>query len=247
MLYRTILAIVLFLCVSLSHAVPNSPDEYVKIFQAGTQFDKEKAAESLAWAGISSPKLFDIIEKEVLDRYASTRDKVGANYISWLVKSLSFSGNEKYRATIITVTKKAASSKVKKYAKAALIELPKYTEYNLVMAPKAWPEFEHPSKNERFINMMKSDETDLLRLAAKRVHYSHNYDAAILEELNATIEKNYKKAMGADRIDAVAWLCKALAGSRSKDYKATIESVGKTAKEKKLRAYATKYLRYYNK
>lgn len=236
------------LCASLTvRAEPTTPEEFVQIFQSGNQIQQQKAAEALEWAGISSPKLFDLIEDITLKTLPKSTDKATINFEAYLVLALGYSGNEKYRSTIQTVIAKAPHKKLKKYGKEALVTLPTYTKLNAIIAPKPWPENVHPSLNQRIINMLQSDDTNLMRLGAKRVHNALNYSPELLAALNTAIEKNYASKLNGDRLDAVAWLCRALAGSREVKYKATIEKVAKSATEKKLRNYATKYLNYYAK
>lgn len=231
--------------ISVQAAEPATPQEYVAVFQSGLPIEQEKAAQSLEWAGISSPQLFDLVEAKVLEVLPKATDKVNINYAAHLTKALAFSGNEKYRPTIEKVIKDAPTKKLKKYATIALEQLPTYASWNPLIAPQAWPEFEHPSLNQRLANMLNSGNVELVRMGAKRIHYTHNYQPELLALLNSNIETNYQQQLDALGIDSTAWACRALAGSRVPDYKPTIAKVAAGAKQKKLRGYAKKYLNYY--
>ncbi len=241
----------LFMSIALTFAglaqavVPETPEEFVKVFQAGSQLEQEKAAQALEWAGLSSPQLFDLIEADLLKVLPQAKDKVTINYVAHLTKGLSYSGNEKYRATIEKIIADAPNSKVKKYAKLSLPKLAEYARLNALIAPQSWPTEAHPSLNQRLANMLKSNDTELIRLAAKRMHYTLSYPPELLALLNTTIEQNYQQPLEGERLDAIAWACRALAGSRTPEYKATIEKVAAGADTKKLRSYAKKYLNYY--
>jgi hypothetical protein len=228
-------------------AEPATPEEFVTIFQSGSQVQQEKAAEALEWAGISSPKLFDLVEALALKTLPQSTDKVTINFESYLVMALGYSGNEKYRPTIQKIIAEASNKKLKNYGEQALKALPVYAKLNPLIAPKPWPENAHPSINQRFTNMLNSDDTELVRLAAKRIHNTLTYTPELLAALNAAIERNYKNALDEERLDAIAWAAKALAGSREAQYKPTIEKVSTSATDKKLRNYAKKYLNYYSK
>ena len=229
------------------YAEPQTPDDFVKIFQSGTQVEQEKAAEALEWAGLSSPKLFDLVEELALKTLPQSNDKVTVNFESYLVKALGYSGNEKYRPSIQKIIAEARDKKLKKYGEQALNQLPAYAKYNPIIAPKPWPENTHPTINQRIVNMINSDDTELMRLGAKRVHNESNYSPEALAALNTAIERNYKNHLDDERLDAVAWLAKALAGSRQLEYKGTVEKVSIGAADKKLASYAKKYLSYYSK
>ncbi|RYY73810.1 MAG: hypothetical protein EOO52_17555 [Gammaproteobacteria bacterium] len=241
----------LFLCAiftSLSvYAEPATPEEFVSAFQSGSQIQQEKAAEALEWAGISSPKLFDLVEALALKTLPQATDKVTINFESYLVMALGYSGNEKYRPTIQKIIAEASNKKLKRYGEEALKALPVYAKLNLLIAPKPWPENTHPSINQRIINMLNSDDTDLMRLGAKRTHNTLNYSPELLAALNTALERNYEGDLDDERVDAVAWVAKALAGSREVQYKNTVEKVSTHANSKKLRSYAKKYLSYYGK
>lgn len=247
MLFRSSLLIGSFLVALVAHAEPQTPEEYIQIFQSNNQPQQQKAAEAFEWAGLSSPQIFDLVEAKALQQLPNSNDKNIANYESYLVKALAFSGNEKYRATIQKIHAETLNKKVKKYAEESLPRLAVYTRLNTLIVPKPWPDAAYPSLNQRLINMLASDDTDLLLLAAKRINYTNTYMPEVLTQLNASLLNNYKKPLTGDRLEAIAWLCHALAGSRLPEYKSTIEEVEAHAHEKKLRKYAHKYMSYYGK
>ncbi len=247
MLLRALLLIAGISFSWMALAETENPEDYVKAFQSGSPLEQEKAAKELEWAGLSSPKLFDLIEAKVLENLPKATDKVNINYVAYLTWALAYSGNEKYRATIEKVIKEAPHKKLKKHATRALAELPRYSTINPLIAPKAWPEATHPALNQRLLNMLNSGNTDLIRLAAKRIHYVNNYQPELLAQLGKVIESNYEQPLDADRSDAIAWACRALAGSRVPEYKSTVEKVASSATNKKLAKYAKKYLAYYGK
>lgn len=230
-----------------AQAGPETPEDYVKVFQTGSPIEQEKAAQTLEWAGLSSPQLFDLVEAKALEFLPKARDKVNINYVAHLTKALAYSGNEKYRATIEKVIKDSPHKKLKQHALQALARLSDYSTFNPLIAPQAWPEYAHPSLNQRLINMLSSGNVELMRMAAKRVHFTHNYQPELLAQLNQAIEGKYQQSLDGLGLDATAWMCRALAGSRAVEYKPTIEKVANSATEKKLRSYASKYLAYYGK
>jgi len=232
-------------CLSAS-ALPETPEEYITVFKSGWRIDKEKSAETLAWAGLSSPLVFDLVEQELLSTYPTAKTRVAINYASWLVKALSFSGNEKYRPTINKVTTDGPHRKLRNYAKWAQNNLAQYTMLNKLISPNPWPEFPYPSLDQRLTNMLNSNNLELFRIAAKRIHYKHNYNPELLKLLDTTIKAHYKKSFNDNGADAMAWLCKALAGSRVPEYKLTIEAVESEADSSRLRLSASIYLAYYS-
>lgn len=224
-----------------------TPEEYIKTYSGNSKTDMAKASEGLAWAGLSDPKLFDIIEKNLLaDLPSAKKDRKIADYTSWLIKALSFSGNPKYKATLENIAKNAPSKTNRKWAKKSLPVLQQYAVFNPLIAPKAWPQYSQPNLDQRLLNMLASDNLELMRIAAKRVYYPNNRDPKMLSAINDAVLRNYQTSKK-DRLhtDSMAWLCKALANSQSADYRSTVEKVAKDAPSKKLRSYAKKYVKQY--
>lgn len=245
MLLRALLLMVGIGASWVALAEPETPEDYVKIFQSGSPVEQEKAAQTLEWAGLSSPQLFDLVEAKALESLPKATDKVTINYVAHLTKALAYSGNEKYRPTIEKIIAQAPHKKLKKHAIHALGSLPLHTQINPLIAPQAWPEYAHPSFNQRIINMLASGNAELMRMAAKRIHFTQNYQPEFLLQLNKAIESQYQQPLDRLELDATAWMCRALAGSRVAEYKPTIEKVASGAKEKKLAKYAKKYLSYF--
>ncbi|MFL0796637.1 MAG: hypothetical protein K6L73_04015 [Cellvibrionaceae bacterium] len=239
------LILVLLLSPLFAFAEPEVPNEYVKIFKKSHKLEKKKAAESLAWAGISSPELFDLIEKDVLDTYKTASTKASIDFTGWMIKALAFSGNEKYKPTLEKVKLDATHKKTKKYAVWALKNIESYKLYNPLIAPKPWPSSKHPTLNQRLQNMLNSGNFELMRIAAKRIHHKQNYDDGLLELALSKISSLAATADDKLSVDTAAWLCKAVAGSGREQYKASIEDVGLNAKHRKLRNYAKRYLKQY--
>ena len=230
-----------------AQAALETPQDFVKVFASDNQLAQERAAKELEWAGLSSPQLFDLIESNALKSLPQATDKVTINYVAHLTYALGYSGNEKYRATIEKIIAEAPHKKLRKHAEQALQNLAVYAKLNPLIAPTAWPAATHPTLGQRLANMLKSDNSELILLASKRVHHSQDYQPELLAQLNNVIQKNYQQPLDRDRLDAIAWATRALAGSRNLEYKPTVEKVATDASDKKLRKYASKYLGYYGK
>ena len=76
--------------------------------------------------------------------------------------------------------------------------------------------------------------------------YRFLYDAYLLQVLDETIHSVYQ-ASNSEKIFVLtlAWMTRALASSKDPQYKSTVEKVAKQAGTKKVRNYASKYLRQY--
>jgi hypothetical protein len=94
--------------------------------------------------------------------------------------------------------------------------------------------------------MLTSDDLERQCAGAKRIHATHTYDTCLLDILDAEIRERYLDATNDGLfIDTVAWMCKALSGSRVVTYLPTITEVSENAGNAKGAEYATKYLKYY--
>lgn len=89
-------------CVGL-----DDPNAYVEIFNTMPLVDQTAAAKSLEFSGLSSPIIFDLIEKSLLKYVHVAKDSnVDVQYVAWLTRALGCSGNEKYVSAIEYVQKK---------------------------------------------------------------------------------------------------------------------------------------------
>lgn len=239
----------LFLPLGLHAQMDREKDiqRFTELMESGNWANYKEAAQLLEWAGLSDPRIFDLVEKELLEMHAGT-DKSGNDYdlISWLMKALSFSGDSKYHDTVLRIANEAKNKKVRKYARESLEQFSKYKEWNpIINSTENYNANESPEIN-RFANMLRSGEFELMRLAAKRIHYDHIYNDYLMGVLAGSIEANIETDFdrGVD-LDSMAWMCKALGGARSEKYKPLLQKVASTAKTNKVRSYARKYLGYY--
>lgn len=240
---------VLFLLVLSSSVLatkPLEPEDYLKVFTSGTNIEKRKAAESLAWSGISSPKLYDIIEKHILENY-KTRNYKEKRFIGQLIRSLGYSGNEKYRSTLRSIKKdiKKEKKKLRRSIDIALKSLKSYQVYNSIIAPKGWPEFEHPNQYQRLSNMITSDHFPLIKTAAKQITKADNQTPETLNATETTVKKLAYSKFDRNDSDAIAWACRALATSQSPKYKKLLEDIGKKSKNSQVRQKAKWYVEQY--
>ena len=240
-----ILCTLFFLLSHVTLAAELTPEGYVKAYSSGTE-QEQSINESLAWAGLSDPEIFDPIEQQLLNAYLSKQSKDKIDYLSWLAKGLGFSGNPKYIPSLTTIAKDAKSKKLRRHAESALAILSKYQQWNPIIAPDAGIGLPYPTTSQRLKIMLDSNDMELIRVAAKRMYLSRMSDHELISTASKLIEKHYQSDGDKVFIDTVAWLCKAVANSKNPQYKPLIERVSTSANNKKLRNYARKYLNYYN-
>lgn len=222
-------------------------NRHVNALTKGNPDRQIQTCKDLQFAGLSSTSIYDLAEKKLLRKYQDKpADRHDADHTAWLVKCLQASGNSKYKKTL----QKVESSGYKKYRKRAtqaLEMLPKYTKWNPIISSGMGKLSGKEGKKHRYINMIKSSDIELKAMGAKRVHYEHLYDSAVLSTLNSEIKKGYKKANSKESADTYSWMVKALAGSRKTMYRSTVAEVADNGPDRKLQKNARKYLKYYDK
>lgn len=218
------------------------PEEYIRIFKSEVLHEQTKAANRLASEGYSSNLIFDQIEQNTISYLpVSDQDSV-IPYISSQVRALGYSGNSKYRPTILLVSKDAKSRAVRKHADRALQELDEYATLNKIISPVQWPNHPMLSVEDRLLNMISSNDPKLQLMAAMQLFNSNRFSDEALAAANNTILNIYLRDLSKDEIDSIAWLCKILAKSNSLKYKETVQAVAQRSTNKKLRKYAAGYL-----
>lgn len=222
-----------------------TPEQYIEMFKYKLHHEQVKAAERLASEGFSSPLIFDPIEVNV-NKYLplSDQESVVVYFVSQ-VRALGYSGNEKYKETLQRVVKEAKTRGIRKHAEKALQDLGEYASLNKIIAPAQWPGAPVLSVEQRLLNMIESSSPKLQLMAAMQLHGSGRPDEKMLAASVDSIKKNYLRELNHDEVDAIAWLCKFVASTKSSVHKETIELVSINAKTKKLRRYAKGYLKNY--
>ncbi|ODS23618.1 hypothetical protein AB835_07850 [Candidatus Endobugula sertula] len=220
---------------------------YIAIFQTGSNSEKKTMIKRLEWSGLEDPRLFDLIEQQLLENYLSKGNKEDIDYLSWLAKALAFSGQDKYRTTLLKVANNNKTSrKLRKYAKLSISTLKDYKRWNTVIFNEKQWNNNWPIDINRLFSMVQSNDFHLKRLAAKHIHHKYIYHTELLDSLEQQLLKHYQSSRNDHLfVNALIGMSKALAGSQYPQYKETIGYLAKSAKNKKLRAYARKDLKFY--
>jgi hypothetical protein len=218
-------------------SVEDDVNYYTKKFAADQSFDKD-AVESLAWAGISDPRVFDQIEQQVIAKAEQGRtDRDVKNEVGLYMQALGFSGQDKYRPTL---NQFAADSVYKRYARNALDDLPDYKRWNAIIANRTAYNPAYSDEVNRILLMLRSDDFELKKIGAKRVYFE-NKDAVLLDTLAEQIRANYT-IRGTPRNDAIAWMLKALGSAKQEKYRSVFEETIANASDKKIVKYARQAL-----
>lgn len=230
------------------HASSNNEEtqKYLDIFSNGEWSEQLKACNELQWIGFTDTQVFDVIESDLIAGHINARSKEALDKMSWYSKVLGISGNEKYRATLEQVAQSNAHKKVKKYANEGLDNINKYKKWNPIIRDQSNINPEKSALINGFSNMIRSDDWELKRIAAKRIFFDKITDAYLLRIVEEDIKKHYKDNIsGRVEIDSLAWLTKAVASSGNLNYEAIVTEVANNASNRKVKNYAKKYLRTY--
>ncbi len=238
----------LFAASGAALAKDYSTSEYIKIFKSGSADEQSRAAKSLEWAGISDPRIFDLMEKNLLAGYKTADSRSTVGHMSWLTKGLSFSGQEKYRATIEEVAANGGHKKLRKYASTSLEMLPKYKRWNAILSGSKGNKKGKSKEINKLVRMLRSDEHELNYAAAHEIYEKGMNDAYLLDTLKQATERRIAEdASSREYVDAAAWMLRALGATRQEKHLAVLENAAENAKHKKVRKYAKKYLKQYSK
>jgi len=190
-------------------------DELINIFSQPFLMKQHVSAEKLAYLGYSDPRIFDVIEKQLLNSYLSLSDDYEIDWASWLAKALGFSGNNKYLPTLRKLESSAPDKKLRKYAAIAQRYTYQYEAFNPIIMnfDNIHSEETIPSEMNRlplsllrYKNMLQSDIPELHKLAAKRIYFEGVTDIRITDLVLFRIKS---PAPSTDK-DTRKWLKKSL-------------------------------------
>lgn len=234
--------------VQLAGAADRSSDinKYVKIFNGSSVVSQKQACKTFEWAGLSDTKIFDLVEKRLLENYTNI-SKERSDYIAWLAKGLAFSGQSKYQATLAKVAKEAGHKGVRRHATKSLLDLEKYQTWNPIISSTKKHNSSVSAELNRFANMLRSGDLGLQTMVTKRINYQKLFNNEfILSVLDAEVKHAYlSDGKSKAYVNAVANMTKMLAASGKSKYRSTVETVAQNAANARLRKYASKYLNQY--
>lgn len=216
--------------------------ELISIYTGNNSLQQKKTAERLTYWAVEDPQVYELIENLIQTNYLAASSRDEADYVSWLLKGLAASGDDKYVSTLSMVQENAKSSKVRKYAGEALDNLKKYKRWNPVINQEIDPDIDLKNfMGKNYFNMIGATDLELVRLGAKRITYEDIKSPVLAEAVNARILDLYGNAGDDLSVDTVAWLLKALSVSGGLQFRDTFTEVTTKAQNRKIRKYARKY------
>lgn len=231
------LAALFFSCSAAAATMEEDVARYIKIF-SGTTSTHNDAVESLAWMGISDTRLFDLIEKRLLEESeAAKNERYTKDRVARYIRALGFSGQTKYTPTL----NKYLSDRVyERYAKDALKELPDHQAWNPIISNRAVFDPRYSDDVNRVLNMLRADDLLLKKIGSKRVFFAVQ-DEVVLDTLASELKANYMRNEPAYS-DAIAWMVKALGSTKNPKYRPLLQDVAAKARDSKVADYAKRAL-----
>lgn len=218
--------------------------QYIAIFEADDLLAERKVMDKLNWAGHTSEALYDVIEKE-LNLIKNADDKESKRQASWYAKSLSTSGNDKYRETLKDVAANSSNKKARKHAAIALDRIDVYKTWNSVISANLADAPVGRLEEARIKNMLNSDDYELVRVGAKRISFEHYQDQELIELSKARLTKEWRLVSQDNtyQLDAVAWLIRNIGSANDTSGLPLLNEIKNESKIKKLRKYAAKSIK----
>ncbi len=221
------LALLIFANFAAAASVEDDTQRYIQIFSGEKKLHSD-AADTFSWMGLSDTRLFDIVEKRLLEDADASRDNRNErNRVARYLRSLGFSGQTKYEPTI---KKFLGDAGYDRFARVALQDLPDYNKWNPIISNRSSFDPKFSDNVNRVANMLRSDDLLLQRVGAKRVYFDSK-DDILLELLAQKLRTNYARTdlNDRERSDSVAWQAKALGSSRNDKYVALLQEVSEKA------------------
>src|SRR5436190_13942063 len=235
------LVVLLSLCASTALAATLDEDvqHYIAIFQGNDAAAHNRAVEELAWMGLSDPRLFDMLEQKVLaEARAAATIRAEKDRVARYMRALGFSGQDKYIPTLLRFQDDMIYGR---YARDALIQREWYRKWNPIISSRASFDPQLSDVDNRILNMLGSDDLMLMPIAAKRADFAPNDRTLAL--MADEVRKRYQTSeVDPDRLDAVAWMVKALAKTMA--YDDLLLEVRSNAPDRKVRNTAESALRH---
>lgn len=210
---------------------------YIAVFQGSDAAAHNKAVEELAWMGISDPRLFDMLEQKILaEHVAAAETRHEKDRVARYIRALGFSGQEKY---VPTLRRMEANDIYGRYARDALIQRPQYEKWNPIISSRASFDPQLSDDDNRVMNMLRSEDLMLMRIAAKRAYFAPN--DRVLAQMAEQVRKHYR-TVEPENIDPVNWMIKSL--GKTSAYDDLLQEVKANATEWRVKNAADSALRH---
>jgi len=220
-------------------------DDYLNTLTTASIDDKEEMLNRLQWSGLTDARLYDDIELRIKSQYLDRNlNKKQLNLVSYQVRALGYSGNEKYRATITLVSNSAGSPKLKRHALKAKADLNDFIAWNKLVADSNLVVEGKSAEVTTYMKMLNVNDFFVQRLAARAIYHEKQTDTELLDLAEEKLKMLYLKAgLDGEWQDTAAWLCKAIGQSGEQKYIKFLAEVNDKTPYNKIRKYAKKYMR----
>ncbi|TMH45576.1 MAG: hypothetical protein E6H59_06100 [Betaproteobacteria bacterium] len=160
-------------------SVEDDVQRYIQIFSGEKNLHND-AADTFSWMGLSDTRLFDIVERRLLEDADASRDNRNErNRVARYIRSLGFSGQTKYEPTI---KKFLGDVGYNRFAQAALQDLPDYNKWNPIISNRSSFDPKFSDNVNRVANMLQ--RSDSVAWQAKALGSSKNEKyVALLREV----------------------------------------------------------------
>lgn len=243
-----ILFVVGFFWAGLSGAVAadqsQKVDQYLSMLKSGSMKTRTDAAKLISRSGLKDPKLFDAVEKNLLQGYS--HDQSNRNHMdemAWYCKALATSGNLSYEGTLRKVSQTTTNRNLQRHSSNSLAQLGVVAQRNQIKEEAAAKGNDLTSKENEMIAMLKSNNPVMMRNAAKTT-YRHPFAGNAVYDVmgEKLLSLSSQSAGNRDLTDSLSWMCKALGASGMAKYKGILTKVIETSSNPKLEKYARQSL-----
>ncbi len=220
-------------------------DSYLVTYKSASIDNKVTMLERLQWSGISSPRLYDPMEKLLLENAGSKSTEIVGDkrkLMAHSIRALGFSGNVKYHETIMLYERDAASGNLRRYARKALVDLDKFQSWNKLIEASNVNTEDKPVEVAIYMKMMSSNDVFLQRQAARAIFHEKQTDTDLIALTAEKLKAAYLNT-GIDKPaqDTAAWLCKAIGQSGIEEYADLLRDAVANSPHRKIQKYAKKY------
>jgi len=222
-------------------------DDYLNTLSSAGIDAKVTMLNRMQWSGITSPRFYDEVEKQLLEVYLNRNlSRMQVKLASYQVRSLGYSGNEKYRATLETLKKDAFTPKIKTHATRALRDIGNFAAWNRAVANSSFEVKGKSAEVTTYMKMLNEDDVLVQRLAARAMFHEKQRDADLLALAADKLTLLSKQSgLNTDEKDAAAWLCKAIGQSGETVYIDLLRQIVADTSYGKIKRHASKFTSQY--
>lgn len=204
-------------------------DGYIHELQSKNLSMVSTAADKVSASGLSDKRLFEEVQKVLLEvhqrQLQTPSDKSLSPPVISLLRALASSGDFHYTAAINRLRHESKSRSARNRAKHVLGKMSWYSQRNKIMQDMSTHRKAQSLLSTRYLNMLNYSDLNMNRYAAEELYRLGAAEGVVTDQIWSDFQKGVREDKGKLHVDVMAWYCRVSVKLARESYRAEIEQL----------------------